>query len=139
MGIVLGLVMLLGFSITWQVRESMSNTLIARLQERGISIGRDLAARSTDLILINNTYALHELLQDTIQNNTDLRYAFILDANDRVLVHSFDQGLPRNLAQDNSVAPDQRAHITTLLSDEGIIYDVAVPIFEGARASPEWG
>ena len=131
MGIVLGLVLLLGFVIAWQVRESMTDALVARLQERGISIGRDLAARSTDLILVNNTYALHELLKDTIQNNIDLRYAFILDANGRVLVHSFDQGFPRDLAQENTVTPDQRAHVVSLLSDEGVIYDIAVPIFDG--------
>jgi signal transduction histidine kinase len=131
MGIVLALVLLLGFGIMWEVRASMTTALTTRLQERGVSIARDLAAHSTDLILINNTYALHELLNDTIQNNADLRYAFILDANGRVLVHSFEQGFPRNLADKNTVAPIDRAHTVVLASDEGPIHDVAVPIFEG--------
>ncbi len=131
MGIVLGLVLLLGFGITWEVRASMTSTLAARLQERGVSIARDLAAHSTDYILINNTYALHQLLQDTIQNNTDLRYAFILDSSGRVLVHSFDEGFPRLLAGKNNVAPTARANTVVLASDEGPIHDVAVPIFDG--------
>ena len=131
MGIVLGLVLLLGFGITWEVRVTMTAALTTRLEERGVSIVRDLAARSTDYILINNTYALHELLKDTLQNNSDLRYAFILDENGHVLVHSFDTGLPRGLAEENTVTPTERAHRVILTSDEGPIHDIAVPIFEG--------
>ncbi len=131
MGIVLALVLVLGLGITWQVRVNMTNALLTQLQERGVSIARDLAARSTDLILINNAFALHELLGDTLRNNADLRYAFILDANNRVLAHSFDAGLPRGLAEKNSVTADVRARHVLLVSDEGIIHDIAVPIFEG--------
>ena len=131
MGIVLALVLLLGLGVTWQVRGNMTTALIAQLQERGVSIARDLAAHSTDFILINNTYALHELLQDSIRNNADLRYAFILDANNRVLVHSFDAGFPRGLAEKNFAAPTERAHSVLLQSDEGLIHDIAVPIFDG--------
>ncbi len=131
MGIVLGMVLLLGFGVTWQVRASMTTALTTQLQERGISIARDVAARSTDLILINNTYALHELLQDTVRNNSDLRYVFILDHNGRVLVHSFDAGFPRNLLQQNTAQPGERAHPVIFQSDEGIIHDIAVPIFDG--------
>ena len=131
MGIVLGLVLLLGLGITWQVRASMTATLTAQLDQRGVSIARDLAARSTDLILINNTYALYGLLQDTLLNNADLRYAFVLDPNGRVLVHSFDHGFPRGLAKENTVGSTDRAHSVILMSDEGPIHDIAVPIFDG--------
>ncbi len=139
MGIVLGLVLLLGFGITWQVRASMTTNLTAQLEERGISIARDLAAHATDYILINNTYALHELLDDSIQNNTDLRYAFILEPNGRVLVHSFSVGFPRGLAEQNRVAPNERAKKIILSSDEGPIHDIAVPIFEGRAGTVRVG
>jgi signal transduction histidine kinase len=131
MGIVLGLVLLLGLVVTLEARLSMTTTLTAQLDERGISIARDLAARAADPILINNTYALHQLLQDTLLDNTDLRYAFILDTKGQVLVHSFDQGMPRGLAAQNNAVPSERAHGVSLASDEGIIHDVAAAIFDG--------
>jgi len=131
MGIVLTLVLLLGFGITWEVRASMTARLITQLEQRGISIARDLAAHSTDYILINNTFALHELLADMIRNNSDLRYAFILDPKGRVLVHTFDAGFPRGLAEKNAVVPNERANLVVLASDEGTIHDIAVPIFDG--------
>ncbi len=139
MGIVLGLVLLLGFGITWQVRASMNANLAAQLEERGVSIARDIAAHSTDLILINNTYALRELLDDTIRNNADLRYAFILDANNRLLVHSFNDGFPRGLGEKNLVAPTERASVVILTSDEGPIHDIAAPIFDGRAGSVRVG
>ncbi len=131
MGIVLGLVLVLGLGIVREVRSSMTAALIAQLDERGVSITRDLAAHATDLILINNTYALHELLNDTLQNNSDLRYAFILDENGRVLVHSFERGFPLGLAEKNPVPPTERSRVAVLTSDEGVIHDIAVPIFDG--------
>lgn len=139
MGIVLGLVLLLGLGITWQVRASTTATLTAQLDQRGISIARDLAARSADMILINNTYALYGLLKDTSLNNTDLRYAFILDPSGRVLVHSFDHGFPRGLAEENSVASTDRSHTVVLESDEGPIHDIAVPIFDGRAGTARVG
>lgn len=131
MGIVLALVLLLGFGITGQVGASMSANLATQLEERGMSIARDIAAHSTDYILINNTFALHELLADSIRNNADLRYAFILDSSGRVLVHSFERGFPRGLAEKNPVAPNERARVVVLTSDEGTIHDIAAPIFDG--------
>ncbi|MFQ5421347.1 MAG: hypothetical protein ACE5EY_13400, partial [Anaerolineae bacterium] len=69
LGIVLWLVLLLGVGIALQVRVVMHNALADRMQAQGVSIARDLAARTTDLILINDLYALHQLLAETQANN----------------------------------------------------------------------
>jgi len=131
MGIVLGLVLLLGAGITLQVRALLIHTLSEELEQRGISIARDLAARSTDLILTNDLFGLHELLQETMEGNTDLRYAFLLDAEGQVVAHSFPQGVPPELLRMNPVRPGQRFSLEILDMEGGLIHDVAVPIFEG--------
>ncbi len=69
MGIVLGLVLLLGVGITLQVRSKMYDALVQRLKDQSTANARDLAARATDFILINDFYALHELLAETKANN----------------------------------------------------------------------
>ncbi|HFD40018.1 MAG TPA: HAMP domain-containing protein [Anaerolineae bacterium] len=139
MGIVLSLVLLLGGGVTLQVRATMARTLSRELDQRGVSIARDLAARSTDLILTNNLYALHELLHDTMQNNDDLRYAFVLDTQGRVLVHSFDQGVPPDLLTVNPVRSDEHHRLQILDTEEGLIHDVAVPIFDGRAGTARVG
>lgn len=131
LGIVLGLVLLLGGVTTLQIRAMTKSALLKRLEEQSVATARDVAARSTDLILINDMYALHQLLKETQLNNPDVRYAFILDENGEVLAHTFGEGFPIELLSVNSV--DSEAHHTTvaLETEEGVIWDSAVPIFDG--------
>jgi signal transduction histidine kinase len=102
-----------------------------QLREQSVSIGRDVAARSTDLILVNDLYALSQLLHDTQTNNPDVRYAFVLDPQGRVLAHTFSSGFPVALASANAVSNADHHHTQPLSSEEGVIWDTAVPIFEG--------
>jgi hypothetical protein len=78
MGIVVALALLLGVGITVQVRTVFLYTLEERLQEQSISVARDVAARATDMILVNDLFALYQLLEETRNNNPDLRYAFVV-------------------------------------------------------------
>lgn len=131
MGIILGLVTVLGLGTTLWVRFTLEGVLRNQLEMRGTSVARDLAARATDLVLTNNIFALHNLVRDTVQNNEDLVYAFILDEGEQVLVHSFEKGMPKGLRQANAAVPTDRYHLEILDTEEGLIWDFAVPIFEG--------
>lgn len=131
LGMVAGVVVLLGLAVTLQVRARLQAELGASLETRGVAIARDLSVRSADLILTENTFALHQLIRDTLENNPDARYVFVLDAKGNVLAHSFDQGVPPDLLKVNSSAEEQPYQAQTLDSNEGLITDVAVPILDG--------
>ncbi|MHB1126503.1 MAG: HAMP domain-containing protein [Bacillota bacterium] len=131
MGITLFLVLLLGLSLTWQVRITSLDTLQQQLEVEGASLARDVAARSIDYIFTNNVYALFALAKDTMANNNGVRYLFILDTEGEVLVQTFQKGIPEGLRQINPVKAEQRYNIKILETEEGLIHDVAVPIFEG--------
>ena len=139
MGIVLGLVLLLGAGVTLQMRAGLFRVLEARLAEQSVSVARDLAARSTDLILVNDLFALHQLLRETQENNPDLRYAFIVDHEGVVLAHTFGEGFPADLLTANLVAPTEHHATQILQTDEGSIWDTAVPIFEGQAGTARIG
>src|SRR3989304_2537410 len=89
MGMILGLTRARGLGVPIQVRQGMSHPLGHELEQRGVSDTRDLAARAADPILIHDTYGLYRLLRDTVANNPDMRYAFIMNERGQVLVHSF--------------------------------------------------
>ncbi len=131
LGIVLALVLLLGLGVTAQVRITLIRTMDAQLQEQAISVTRDLAARATDLILVNDIYGLHQLLRETQSNNSNVRYAFIVDDEGQVIAHTFGSGFPQNLLDANTVAGIEHHHSVVLDTDEGKIWDIAVPIFDG--------
>jgi signal transduction histidine kinase len=132
LGIVLTLTIVLGLGITWQVRDVMSRTLLAELQERGYSVTSDLAARSVDPILLNDTFGLHELLEETLVNHSDVIYAFVVDAQGQVLAHTFDDGFPIGLADLNRPLDETTIRQIQYRSDQGIIHDFAAPIFNGS-------
>lgn len=131
MGIVLALVLLLGVGITVQVRGVLTQALEQRLQEQSISVARDVAARATDMILINDLFSLHQLLIETQLNNPDVRYAFVTSQDGAVLAHTFGAGFPRDLLDVNPVTVSDHHQTMLLQTDEGLVWDTAVPIFEG--------
>jgi signal transduction histidine kinase len=136
---VLALVLLLGGGITLQVRAILHTSLSHELHNRGISITRDVAARSVDLLLVRDVYAVHQLLRDTLTNNEDVRYAFIINPQGQVVAHTFDSGFPASLLTVNTVSATDRFHMQHIATGEGVIWDFAVPIFEGRAGTVRLG
>ena len=131
LGMALALVVLLGVGVTLQVRATLAYVMVESLREQSVSIARDVAARSADPILINDLFTLQQLLRDTQANNPDVRYAFVLDTQGHVLASTFAQGFPRELLASNAVTPEEHHRLTQLTTDEGAVWDTAVPIFNG--------
>jgi len=130
LGIVLALTIILGLGVTWQVRIMLRATLTSELEDRGASLISDLAARTADPILLNDTFAVYELLTETKRNHPDVVYAFVIDKQGEVLAHTFDDGFPSALLVINRLTGDsaQEFHYD---SQEGHIHEFAAPIFSG--------
>jgi signal transduction histidine kinase len=131
LGIVLGFIILLGVSVMVQSRYALTATMTAQLEEQSVSVSRDLAARATDPILLNDLLGLHDLLDETLANNPNVRYAFIVDPQGQVIAQTFEGGFPLDLLTINSVNADEHHHTALIQTDEGLIWDTAVPILEG--------
>jgi len=131
MGIVIIGTLMLSVTLALQMRASVTRLMNQQLESRGISITRDLAARATDEILVNDFYDLRQLLVETQANNPDVIYAFVLDPNGNILAHTFGEGFPVGLASANWVEPTQHHHPLLFDSGQGLVWDIAVPIFNG--------
>jgi signal transduction histidine kinase len=131
LGMVLGLMLILGFGITLQVRSVLIDDLEHHLEEESIAFARATAMRATDMILINDLFSLHELLRDTVELNDDVRYAFILDAQNRVIAHTFGEGFPLTLIAANGCSECTDHNTKIFETNEGRIWDTAVPISVG--------
>ena len=138
-GIVLGSMLLLSLGFTIQVRDALMKVLVEKSREQGISIARDVAARSTDLILVNDLFSLHQLLVESQANFPDVRYAFIVDPSGHVLAHTFGGGFPPDLVGMNSADAETYQNTIVLNTDEGTVWDVAVPIFNGKAGTARIG
>ena len=133
LGIILVLTTVLGLGITWQVRSVMSQALLGELQSLGLAVASDVAARSVDPILLNDSYALYQLLNQTTVNHPDVLYVFVIDVDGRVLSHTFDQdGIPTELLAFRT--PDNPRTVSQEVYDsqEGRIHDFAASILDGS-------
>ena len=133
LGIALGLILLFSLVVILYVRASLGQALTRELDDKGASVASALAARSTDLILTNNLFALHELVRETLENNADVQYAFILAPDGSVVVHSFPTGFPPALLTANTVAPNEHVHRQVFDTELGTMRDFAAPIL-GSKA-----
>lgn len=131
LGMVTGVVFILGVAVMLQVRARLERELRADLETRGVAIARSLATRSTDPLQAGNDSVLRQLIRDTLENNPDVSYAFILDAGGEVAAHSFNQSVPPDLLKVNMLDGAQSYQAQTLQSEEGPITDIAVPILDG--------
>ncbi|GAB4575195.1 MAG: HAMP domain-containing protein [Anaerolineae bacterium] len=139
LGLALGLIFLLGIGLTLQMQVIQEQTLRRELTQHGISLTRDLSAQSADLILLDDLYSLYNLLTEIQRNNPTTRYVFILDERGEPIVHSFTDGFPRGLIEANTVLPSERYHLQAVQSDEGTIWDIAVPILAGEAGTARLG
>lgn len=131
MGIVLGSVLLLGLVISWWVRDSFSTALSQELERRGLSIARDLADGSAELILTGRSFTLHELMTQTVTNNADVHYIILLNPGGGLLMHSLPRPPSSELLAANPLLPGQPWGMALLDTEEGIIRDLALPILDG--------
>lgn len=138
-GLVVALVLLLGLAVTLQTRYIMIPALEHQLQLHAIAMGRDMAARSADMILTNDLFALHQLASEMRAHSEDMEYAFIVDPAGALVVHSFGEGFPPALLSANWVDREQRYNLRVFRSEAGIIHDVAVPIAGGIAGTARVG
>jgi PAS domain S-box-containing protein len=101
-----------------------SSALVAENKLRGIALAESLAARAVNPLLAQDYLALRNMIIEA----GDVVYIFILNAEQRVVTHSFLRGFPIDLATVN--APNNDGHVGIQLLDTGqiFIHDFAAPI-----------
>jgi len=139
MVMIVGIVIILGIWLSMQTLDIIQTTLSDQLIKQGVSLGQYISARSTDLIFINDNFSLHQLIQEIVSNNKNVRYAFILDSEGNLLTSSFGMLLPKGLDKINEVEFNSAYHVQTLNTEEGVVYDIAVPVFEGSAGTVRLG
>ncbi len=131
MGIVAVCILASTLALVWYTYRDVSAALRDQLQVRGIAIGTGLAAQSRDLILTNRNFALYALVRDYLDADKDLVYIFLLDAEDSIIVHTFDGGFPADLLGINKVPAGEPYHLQALQTEHDVIQDVAIPVLGG--------
>ena len=126
---VVSIVLVLGLVMGTYIHTVQTNELTQQLQEKGITISHALVENSVNPILHNNIIKLQHLIEIIKETEPDVSYAFILDSNGNVIVHTFEDGFPLAL---KNVNPANDEHNIKLLDIDGeYISDIAHPVLDG--------
>jgi two-component system sensor histidine kinase VicK len=126
---VVSIILVLGVLMGSYLNVVQTNMMKTELNEKGISITRNLAENSVNPILTNNQVRLQWLVKTIKESEPEVVYVFITDEHGEVLVHTFSGGFPVDLIGINPAT----AGTNTLLLDteQGFIRDISYPILDG--------
>ncbi len=106
------------------VARMTSTAMVEENKLRGIAMAESLAARAVDPLLAQDYLRLRNMVGET----GDMVYAFVQNADGRVVTHSFPKGFPVDLMQANAVGDEQGIHVQLLDTGQIFIYDFAAPV-----------
>lgn len=141
-------ILLLGLAIALITRAVLFNTLKLEFQRKGLNLARSISANSVIDVLTQNSARLKLLLENEKRLDNDIAYVFIADSSGRVYAHTFTplensidtgrsslarftKGFPEDLLTANNIQKEQDFKIQPLDTQEGLIYDIAVPVLSG--------
>jgi DNA-binding NtrC family response regulator len=124
------LVIFTGIVVSQLVIRNYSTTLLSGAIARAENIAHKLALDVTDKILINDLVAVQKILDDQMQTESSVSYLFIIN-NQKVLVHTFSDGVPVNLINVDSHKNNKNINVAKLVTETSERFiDIRMPIFE---------
>ena len=120
-----------GLLISILVTQRYSSSLFQSMSAQAENLAHTIELDATDKILTNDLVALQKMLDYKIRSNPMVAYLFVLRDN-RVLAHTFSQGIPLELLEANDAVLDNYGNFQEIVSTDGENYlDIAWPIFSG--------
>jgi PAS domain S-box-containing protein len=123
------LLLIQGLVTFFWVSQTMKDTMLEEIKNRGISIGISLSARMVEPLLSMDFLRMNVLAEDTVQFEEGIFYAFVLDERGNPIIHTFKDGFPIALKTANTVLDGQKGSMKILDTGDQFIYDYAVPVF----------
>ena len=113
-------------------RQFSFKVLQRELDKRVLFLGKSIAQRSTNLWLYEDWISLQHLLDEALDSDADIAYAFAVDNQNNVLVHTFGSGFPVGLLQAFSLKDVKSSSFHFIEDQDHNLYrEIAIPLLEG--------
>jgi PAS domain S-box-containing protein len=119
----------------YMVHALAENMMLNDLRKRQLFIGQNLAKESINLLLIGEILKLQDLVERVMKSDDDIEYIFVMDQNNKVVVHTFSDGIPSELIQANRIKNRDDFQWLRLITERGTYMDLALPISNGTIGS----
>lgn len=122
------IVIIFGSINIFLVRKSIYSTFENELEKRGKFITKSIADRAIRPLLYDDVPALFELLNSIKSIDSNIVYILILDGQNNVLAHTFDNDVPDSLINIKNI--ESKSIIFKTLTNTEIAKDIAHPILD---------
>ena len=129
--LVVSLLLFLASSVMIETGKSITPFLNQQLELQGLSTAKYIADRSPEHIYRSDIFMLHTIIRDAKNSNNNIRYIFIIDEKDKVMVDTFGNAIPKGLIESNEVIASEPHSVSVIDTEEGFIRDIALPISGG--------
>jgi signal transduction histidine kinase len=131
MGIALGLTLLLGGTLLWEIHISWHRLLLGELEERGRILGSDLATHGAEHVLAGHVYQLRLLLDEVQSRVAEVDYLLVQDGRGSVVADTLPGAPSKELLAANGLDGHGASRVAALDTEHGPIRDIAIPILDG--------
>lgn len=139
MGIALGLSVLLGAGMLWQIHENWHRVALRDLERRGKLVGDGIAAHGLAFVLSEDVFELQRLLDETQSRSDDIAYVLVVNARGQLLADTLPGEPSLQLIAANRWVAGTQPTVALLDTEGGPVRDVAVPILQGAAGTVRVG
>ena len=124
-------VFVLGFFIVAAVGRVYTDHWLTELRRSRVRLAEHCSEDVIDHILTGDSLLLRAEIADHTEALPEEVYIIVLDETGRILAHSFDGGLPRDLADLCRETPGRPSTAEVILEGERV-FDVGVPVLDGS-------
>jgi len=133
------LIILIGSALALLVRHELHARFQEEIHKRGLSVARYLAEAAEIPLITENRISLKLLVNDYKKYDKDIDYIYIVGPDKDVLVHTFPASFPLNLRVAAERKSSQPGTFEPFMSEHGLLYDVSMPIQNGALGTVHIG
>jgi signal transduction histidine kinase len=120
------------------IRGPIINAFRGELEKKAVSITRNLADRIANNVLLKDKFQTKKAFSEVLEKEQEVEYIFVTDQEGKLFGHTFKNGSPPDLISWNPL-DGKPMHIQLLDTEKGYVRDVAVSVFDGARAELHLG
>ncbi len=139
--VLLGMVVVMGVSLVLFTKTVLYQKLHVTLEKRGFSLARTIARDSVNPVLTENFLDLALMLREVKSEESDIEYIYVRNARGKVVAHTFGNGFPVDLYQEDS--GDARSNglysIRHLSTERGEVHEFIVALLKGGAGTVHLG
>jgi methyl-accepting chemotaxis protein len=126
-----GAIVVFALGMAFFTQTIVRHRLAAILEEKGVAIGRRIAAECINPLITEHHFQIEMMFKDLQGTEKDLVYAYVLDDEGVERVATFPAGVPEALKRANPVPHAQGIAVKNLKTSQGPVLDIGLSLLNG--------